>query len=171
MSEYFSLQKTKTLFSTAPPIVVKKNGKDVITMNYTEVKQYIDKFFIPLDTGDNFVKKGNIHELYCNDKLRNAFFNRLPQELSIYYFKEHEKVRRIISEISKPKLTDEEFNTFPGFKHPKKDYNSYSDEMKAKVNKWNEYIYKVLANERKDVDEGFKWYATVKGKKIHLLCI
>lgn len=71
--------------------------------------------------------------------------------------------------MDKPKIGDDYVNTFEGFLHQKKDYTSYPENIKKKVDQFNDYIMKVLASgNKKAFDYILKWYANVaKVRKIN----
>jgi hypothetical protein len=92
----------------------------------------------------------------------------LKKRISIYcqrklvLVEENLAVRRLVSQIHLERLTDNYFNTFEGFKHEKKDYATYSDNVKAKVDKMNAYVKEILANGNdKSFNYMLLWFACV----------
>jgi len=49
-----------------------------------------------------------------------------------------------VTDVTKPKIFDNKINLFEGFTHPVKPYDSYPQEIKAKVEMINACILEVL---------------------------
>ena len=148
--KYFSPTKAEALFKECELIPVIKNGKAFIEPNMIHVKSYIDKFFIPITTGEYFEYENGKYVLKDDITLKKAYFKRLPKEIGEYLFNQNLHVKRVISDINLPRITTDFFNTFEGFKHPKKDYASYPDKIKKKIDQFNNYIFEVLVSKNKD---------------------
>lgn len=104
---------------------------------------------------------------YTKPIIRQVFFDKLPKEINEWFFKEYTALFKMTCDTQKGRINGNYINTFDGFKHEKKDFNSYSPEIKGKVQIMLDYIFEVLASGSKDnFDYLIKWYANVaKGKK------
>jgi hypothetical protein len=166
--KFFSLTHCKSLYDQTHNIpMLNPLGQPVLGKDLTIVKAYVSEFFIPITTGEVYQKVDNKYELKEDTVVKKTYFKRLPKEIGKWFFEENLLVRRLVSHIHETRLTDDYFNVFEGFKHPKKDYSSYSPEIKAKVEKMNQYVREVLANNNEQVFQYIiKWYANVaQGKK------
>jgi hypothetical protein len=65
--------------------------------------------------------------------IKAVYFNRLSSEISKYYFTEYDKIRTLTCELNRPLLFDDKINTCPEMLHIKKSYDSYSSEIKDRV--------------------------------------
>lgn len=120
-------------------------------MGIDEAKRYIDKHFIILDNGDHaMINKGRVI-MYDTKTINSLYFNRLSNELKNYYHKDKTDIRTIICDIHKPFLTSTELNVSEKLKHKYVPYNSFSKEVREKVNIMLAYMKEVLCAGREDI--------------------
>jgi hypothetical protein len=113
-------------------------GQPVLGKDFTIVKIYVSEFFIPITTSEIYQKVKNKYELKENTIVKKTYFKNLPKKIGKWFFEENLLVKQLVSHIHETQLIDDYFNVFKGFKHPKKDYSSYSLEIKVKVDKMNQ---------------------------------
>jgi hypothetical protein len=161
--KYFSIQYARQLYETAPKQIVKDQlGNDTLERDLTHCKNYIKSFFIPIGDGLIAQKEKHSYQFKLDTVIKKVYFKRLPKELTKFFFEEYETIRRVITKIDKPKITDKYINMFGGYIHEKKPYHEYPQEIKDKVNIFNKYILEVLAdNNQKSYEYLINWYANV----------
>ena len=76
------------------------------SLKFKDAVQYIEEFFIPLDDGNHAFKNGDKWELRSEDVIRRVFFNRLSASLNEYYFKEYDRVLKVVNDCTKPLFFD-----------------------------------------------------------------
>lgn len=161
MNTKFDLEECKRLYDQTT--IIEMNKK---TFNQA-CKDYINKFFYTMNTGEFFQFHEDKFILQTTQTIKSVYFNRLPSDVSNWFFKENTKIYELIFDVTKPKIGNNYINIFDGFIHEKKDYNTYSDDIKEKVNLMNSYVMEVLAsNNQASFDYLMKWHSNViKGKK------
>ena len=132
-----------------------------------QCKEYITKYFYPLTTSQHILIEYDVdgkqtYEIKEDQTIKKVYFNRLPRDVSEFYFKKYEKIKTLTCELNKPMLFDNYFNSCPSFLHQVKPYHEYSNEMKAKVNKMLDYLKIVWASRNQDQYEFIlKWFANM----------
>ena len=129
-------------------------AKQLSTESFTQCKEYITKYFYPLTTGQH------IYVEYVNDKpvynitdpkvIKSVYFNRLSKEINAYYFTEYTGIKQLVCELNKPLLFDNKINTCPSMMHDAKPYNTFSPDIKAKVQTMLKYVKESWANNKDD---------------------
>jgi hypothetical protein len=136
--------------------------------NIRACRDYVKKFFYPLhERGHIFVKNGRFVFIETAD-VKGTYFNRLPKDISAWYFTKHDKLYSLISDVNKPRIDGNNLNMCAGFKWKNpKPYASFPEETKAKVEKILSYIKEIIAsNVQKAYIYILKWNSNVcKGKK------
>ena len=104
-----------------------------------QCKEYIINYFYPLTTSQHvfvsYDEDGKQTYTITDDQIiKKVYFNRLPKDVCDYYFKYYKKIRSLTCELNKPTLFGDYFNTCPSFLHTVQPYESFSSEMKNKVN-------------------------------------
>jgi hypothetical protein len=83
-------------------------------------------------------------------------------KLSKFYFKEYAGLKTIVYELGKPILYDDKLNLCHQFKHEYKLYDSYTPEIKEKVNIMLSFIKEVIAsNSIPQYEYILKWFANI----------
>jgi hypothetical protein len=72
--------------------------------------EYIEQYFIPLDDGTHAYFTNGEWVVRTNEIILNVFFNRLPQILNDYYFREYTRVLTPINDKTKPQFYDDFIN-------------------------------------------------------------
>jgi hypothetical protein len=121
-------------------------------LSINECKEYITKYFYPLATSQHvfisYNDKGEAsYEIKEDMTIKKVYFNRLPKDVSDYYFKKYDKIKTLTCELNKPMLFDDYINTCPPMKHEVKPYDEFSDEVKAKVETMLDYVKTVWHQE------------------------
>ena len=150
--------------------VVKKYDQDK-TNNLADpvnCKKYITDHVFPIRGGTFIVFEDGEAVNYDLDKLKVTYFNKIDKSLSTWFFTKYIEMFTIVCEIGKPVLYENKINLCAQFLHPKKDYNSYPAEIKAKVELWKSYLLDVISNGRRDVlDYLLNLYSKIaKGEKL-----
>ena len=127
----------------------------------SKAKAYIDKYFIPLTDGKHAFLIDGEYQLYDKAIIKSTYFDRMPAELSKYYFKEKKDLRSITYNINKPILYDKKLNLCPKIMHSyDKKYDEFSEETKSQVDIILQHIKEVYCNNRIDAYEYFlNWLA------------
>ena len=136
-------------------------------MSKNQCREYIDKYFIPLDNGTHAMYKNGAYEIMETQTIKSVYFNRMTKENVNYYFKEKQDIRSIIYDINKPPLTATELNLCPQIKHQYKPYNTFSESDKLGVEKMLYHIKAVLCTYSEEAyNFVVKWIANmIKGNK------
>ena len=71
------------------------NLKFIKTLNYTDAKQYLTKYFIPLNDGTHSFFQDGKYKILKSSVIKKVYFNRLSKELNNYYFKEFDDIKNI----------------------------------------------------------------------------
>ena len=85
---------------------------------------------------------------------KNTYFNRMPKELTTFYFKEYNELRSIVYELNKPLMFENKINLCPRMKHEYKEFSSFSEKIQKKVNIILSYIKEILCSKN---DESYKY--------------
>jgi len=135
--------------------------------NFTQCQEYIKKYFFPIDDGEHYMRKGNEFICYDDVAVKKIYFNKLHKEISEWYFKHYRALFKLTCNPLKPKIEGKFINTFGGFLHQVKPYESYSTEIKAKVKMMNDFVFEVLCSSNEKVfNYTMKWYSNMcKGNK------
>lgn len=124
-------------------------------------KEYIKRFFIPLNNGDNVVV-GNEIIIMNEEKIKKSYFNRMPKPLSKWYFTEYTEVKNPVCELGKPFLYDNNVNLCPQFKYKRKPYKDVNPEIKEKLNILLSYMKEILSdNNESSYQFLIKWLANM----------
>jgi hypothetical protein len=111
-------------------------------------KEYISKYFY-CTNDDNYYYWDAINQnmkSYNYESFIRVFFNRLPNEINKWFFKENRKIYNVICETKKPRIEGKNFNVFEGLMHEKRKYEEHSEEAKKGVELMISYMKKILAN-------------------------
>ncbi len=166
----FNLKKAYNLIEKRD--VEKGNKKESIVFDDEKAKKYIQEYWFALSNGE--VAKKIDHELFQMMKNREAdesTFGRL-EHLQNWFHKQNRDIYELVNDINKPKIGHDDttgrfLNFFGGYKHAKKPYDNYSDDIKSKVNFFNSYIKEVICSNN-DLQYTYiiKWLAKMaqKGK-------
>ena len=147
-------------------VEAKKIYNEGMMKDNLDCKIYISKYFYPTVKGDHFVWDGKKFNQYTTSELKEVYFNRLPKNIGKWYFVESDKLYKITSNISKPRLYDDFINLSPGFMYTKKKYQDFEPHHKA-VSMFLDYIFEAIC----DGDDGqyeylIKWLANMaRGNK------
>jgi hypothetical protein len=72
----------------------------------TQMKEYIESYFIPLNNGDHLFKENGKWEIIEDKKLK-TYTDRMPKDLQKWYFKERKDLRRTCCKFDKPEFFEE----------------------------------------------------------------
>ncbi len=123
------------------------NLNSLSDLSFNKQKQYIQKFFVPIEKGKHIYIKENNFDIYTEEELKKTFFNRMPKELNTWYFKELTDIKTVISEPNQPRFFEDKINLFPEFKFKDpKPFKSFDKPIKKKVKIMMDYIFEVLAD-------------------------
>ena len=87
-----------------------------------QCKEYITKYFFPLSSSQHvfisYDKDGkSSYEIKEDMAIKKVYFNRLPKDVTDFYFKKYDKIKTLTCELNKPMLYGEFINTCPEFLH------------------------------------------------------
>ncbi len=162
----FSFEMAEQLNANAP---MEKQGKHLIRLVSEECKNYMNKYFFITD-GDYYFWNALIQDFVpqTRDSIKDKYMNRLPEEISNWFFKQNRTLHTIVNEVNKPRIFDKKLNMFHGFKYnnPKK-YAQYSKAVQGKVDIYLNYIKEVICSNNEACQRYIiKWIANVcQGKK------
>jgi len=147
--------------------------KKIKTLSPIDAKKYIDEFFYPLSNGLHAFKKFDNNtksytfEIVEQSTLKSVYFNRMPMELSKYYFKEKEDIKTINYNINKDTFYEDYINLCPKVKQTYKKYDTIDKKIQKKVNLMLKHIKEVLCNDKDDIYNFLmKWLANmIKGNR------
>jgi hypothetical protein len=72
-------------------------------LSLKEQKNYLKQFFIPLKNGSHVLVDNDTFEIFSQTDIKNTYFNRMPKELTTFYFKEYNET--LMYEIKSFKTT------------------------------------------------------------------
>ena len=138
------------------------NLNNLNDMLFNTAKDYVIKYFIPLDNGMHCLLKNDSYEMFDHATIKKTFFDRMDIKLSKFYFKEYAGLKTIVYELGKPILYDDKLNLCHQFKHEYKLYDSYTPEIKEKVNIMLSFIKEVIASSSiPQYEYILKWFANI----------
>ena len=140
----------------------KFNLKHIENLTKTGAKEYIIKYFIPLTNGSHafFCADTGIYQIFDEATIKRTYFKRMDKYLSTYYFEEFKDVRTVVYEINKPALYEDKLNLCPPFLNTYKEYNSFDNSIKTKVQYLLTHMEKYLCSGSKlSFQFIIKWFA------------
>ena len=161
MSEIYSVNTLKSLFvdSAFDP----KTGQK----HYQEAKDYLCKFFYPVDTGEYCFINNNRYKLLSHDVMRRMYLDRIPKELKKWYLTET-KLYRLVMELNQPLIHEDMINILPEMLH-KSDmtFEQCTKQQKDGVQMMLDFLKEVWANNNQKVYQYLiRWFANmVRGNK------
>ncbi len=126
------------------------NLSDLSDLSFGKQKQYIQKFFVPIEKGKHIYIKENTFDIYSEEEVKKTFFNRMSSELSKWYFKELTDIKTVVSEPHQPRFYENKINLFPEFKHNAKPFKDFDKKIKKKVKIILDYVLEILADNNED---------------------
>ena len=132
------------------------------------VKIYIDKYFIPLTDGRHAqLNENGEYTIKEEAILKSTYFNRIPKNLTQYYFKETFDLKTITYEINKPVIQGKKLNMCPRFMHEYREYSSFSQNVRTKVDFIIKYTFEVITSSNQEMlDYVLNWSARIaRGEK------
>ena len=116
-----------------------------------QCKEYITKYFFPLSSSQHvfisYDKDGkSSYEIKEDMAIKKVYFNRLPKDVTDFYFKKYDKIKTLTCELNKPMLYGEFINTCPEFLHKVKPYSDFTPDIKKGVNVMLSYLKTVWAS-------------------------
>lgn len=135
--------------------------------NMDIVIEYINQHIYSIANGDYYVKKYDdnmnfIYKCYSKSEIKKEIFCKVPKQIDYWFFRQNTRLYDAINDTNKPKITNKTFNLFEGFKHQKKIYNCYNNDIKEKVDQINDYFLRVICSDNKNKFDYFiMWNAAV----------
>jgi hypothetical protein len=120
-------------------------------LSVSDAKSYITKYFFPLSSGQHvYVSYDDAekpqYEIKEDNIVKSVYFNRLPKVIQTYYFKEYDQIRTLTCELNKPFIYGNYINTCPSLMHTIKEYSTYSNEIKLKVEMMLNFVKEIWAS-------------------------
>jgi hypothetical protein len=126
------------------------------------LKEYVDKYFIPLTDGNHALYVNGKYEIYDDTVIKKTYFKRMSSELNIYYFQDKTDLRTITYDINKPVLFDNYLNLCPKILQTYKKVDEFSSETHEKLNIILSYIKNTLCSGKHDTYEFLiKWLSNM----------
>jgi hypothetical protein len=123
------------------------------------------KYFFLTNVGNYYFWSADQGEfvIHSKESIKEVYINRLPEEVSFWFFKENTLIYSVVNEVNKPRLYDNKINMFFGFKYPNmKQYSEYSQVARNGVELYLSYIKEVLCSFNEDSFKYIvKWLANM----------
>ena len=165
----FDFEEAHRLYDASPKIFSEVGDKVNVTLDTTKCKDYIKQHLYPLHRGNHMVWHNQAFEFYKKDEFMSEF-KRLPKDIMKWYQNNYFSIFDIIADINALTIDTitKKINLCAGLKWkvPKK-YDSFSDDIKSKVEIFLAYMKDVLCSGN-ELHYAYilKWYSVVcKGKK------
>ena len=166
-TERFDFEQVDDKFLAEPAV---KIGKKEVRPVSQDCKDYICQYFFVTTCGNYYFwdTDDKAFVVHSKETIRDVYMNRLPEEVSHWFFKENRNIYKVVIEVNKPRVFENKINMFYGFKYINiKKFADYPDVVKAKAGLFLSYIKEVLCSFN---DESYmyilKWIANVvHGKK------
>lgn len=130
-------------------------------LNFSQQKEYIIKFFVPLSNGTHCFLQNDNYELMTDEIIKKVYFNRFDKKLSEFYFKEYTDIKHLVYEINKPQFYDNNINLCPALP-VYKPYKDFDDTIKAKAKIFLDFMFEVLCNKNISIQTHLnKWIANL----------
>lgn len=166
--ENFDLEHLKQLYDNSPNVEQRVKNRIVQVRDISQCTSYLKRYFFPLKTGGHFFLEDRRFTFYDDKGIRSAFFNRIPEQLNKWYFKEYLTLYTPITDIYKPQIDGKKLNLCEGLKVKNfKKYSEYSTETREGVEVMLNHIREVMCSGLEDVYNFYlKLVANIcKGKK------
>ena len=129
--------------------------------DFLDAKEYIDKLFIPLTNGTHALLENEEIIILSKETLNEVYLSRFQKEIKNYY-KTETIPKKLICDITKPQIGDKFINVAKQLKHEYKKFDTFSDEIKSRVQIMLLYIKTVWANENEKVyDYLLNWFSNM----------
>ncbi len=145
----------------------KFNLFDLDEMTLKRAKEYIDKHWIILSSGEHALLSCGKIMLYDKATAKSLYFNRMHKDIQTYYFNDKKDILDPIFDVNEDPITKEHLNMCSKLKHVYKPYEEFDDDIKRRVELFISYQHEIVCDNRKDVlDHLLKLQANiVRGKK------
>ena len=136
------------------------------SLNFNDQKEYIKKYFIPLDNGDHCMLVDGKYKIITKEILNNVYLVKCDKKIKDFYHKEHKVVKTLTYQLGKPIFFDNKINLCPQLPVVKP-YKDFSDDIKKKVELMLGYMKEILSSGKENVYNYLtKWTANMcKGNK------
>ena len=134
--------------------------------DHLDVKNYIQKFFTPLISGQHVLIENNNVTLVSDEIMRKVFMRRWDKKISQWYDSETIP-KNLICDFNKPIIGDKFINVSKQLKHQYQEYQTFDDNVKKGVDTMLGYIKEVWANNDNTMfNYILNWLSeTIKGNK------
>jgi len=166
----FSLDELKKLYDDAQKYKIP---------DLTPCQQYVIKYFYPMTNGTHFLwtKKRDTKtgqevwdfEFMDQQTAKAVWFNRMPEEISKWYFKTNTKLYISDNDIYRERIDGDYINHSAGLKwKTRKPFKDFDPAIRKAVSVMLDYLCDVLSDGKKDqANYQINWYSSVvKGKKV-----
>ena len=136
-------------------------------LSVSDAKEYIKKYFYPLSTGLHVQVEYDsdnkpVYDIKEEKIIKQVYFNRLQKVLQDFYFKEYDQIKTLTCELNKPFVNGKFINTCPAFMHDIKPFDSFSTEIKNKVQIMLNYLKEIWANGNENQYQFIiKWFSNM----------
>jgi hypothetical protein len=137
------------------------------TLSPIDAQKYIDKYIYPISDGRHAFLTKDSFKIYDTAVLKATYFNRMPKELQDYYFRQKIDLRDITFDMHKDKIFDNKINLCPKIIHTYKEYKTFSEETKKKVDQLFKIMFEILSDSKQEAYEYLlKWISNMcKGNR------
>ena len=141
----FSFNTMNSLYYACDQVTI--NKRTVRTLSQ-DIKKYVHTYFFQT-VSNNYLfydAKNDEFKTFTKQDISELYFSKFPEEVRQYFFHNNYKLYSTIMDTKKPKIGEEELNLFKGFIHPKKDYDTYPQEIKEAIDLFLSYVKEVISS-------------------------
>ena len=136
-----------------------------------EYYDYVKKYFIPLTNGQHIMieydDNGEVMYTTKDDAtIKKVYFNRMHKDMTNFYFKKYDQVKKLTCELNKPLFYGNYINTCPPFMYSVKPYEEFSSDLKEKVCVMINYLKEIWCSNDDQLQYLLKWFSNMaRGNK------
>ena len=145
---------------------MKNQYENGMLKEHLDCKNYIGKYFYPTTSGTHVLFEDGKPTVIQDETMKKVYLGRFDKQISKWYLKETIP-KKLICDITKPTLTEHQVNLCPRIKHDYQKYETFSNDIKAKVKIFLDYVKLIWASNNEEVYQYIlKWLSNVvKGVK------
>lgn len=141
---------------------------EIKNLSWENAKLYVTKYFVPLTNGSHAMLVDGEYQIVDDAIIKKTYFNRMSKELNKYYFHEYNQIKVVDYKLNEPMFFGKnKINLCPKMLHEYKQYNTFNDATKEKVNIVLDFIKEIWCSFNEDsYSYILKWLSNmIKGHK------
>lgn len=147
-----------------------KVGNKFVSVISEETKAYIDQYFFVCSNGAYLVwdPVKQVFVEHRKETIDQLYFNRMPSEVKQWFHTGNKKIYTMVCDFDTPRIdrVNNQINTFLGFKHEYKPFNSFDADVQNAVDFFLEFIKDIICSGSQECFEYImKWLAVIAHKK------